>query len=157
MSKLGRMGVATLLLALAACGSKGEIDGASARATSTSSSTTSSTSLKPASFVVKATIKAAYPKPMRHIVRVERPDGKQVFERSLDASLTTSEDLMPGDYRVLSYQRECNVDTCGPTSPDTDFGQPVDLCGSYFSVTAAKPTIASVEITPDDGCTVTLG
>lgn len=158
MAKLSHIAASSVLILLVACGDRdgnGASDAGRKQDTSTSISTTTTTSATPDNFFVTATIKGTYPKSTRHIIRVERSTGKQVFERSLDSSLKTAEALAPGDYRVLSYQRPCREAICAPGDPDTAFGEPVDLCGAQFSIVADKSATATVEIVPGEGCTVT--
>lgn len=83
-----------------------------------------------------------------HVVRVERPDGEQVVERTLPDSQRASLALEPGRYRLLSYQRPCSDAGCATP------GEPADICGRYFTIAEDKDATARIEVTPDEGCAI---
>lgn len=84
----------------------------------------------------------------RHVVRVERPDGERVVERTLPESKKASLELEPGRYRLLSYQRPCDESGC------SDPGEPTDICGRYFTVKDETPATARIDVTPEEGCSI---
>lgn len=97
---------------------------------------------------VELSVVGAYEDSAVHVVRVERPDGERVVERTLPDSKETSVDLDPGRYRLLSYQRPCDASGC------SEPGEPVDICGRYFTIEDGTPATARIEVTPDEGCSI---
>lgn len=97
---------------------------------------------------VEVSLTSEYPDGAVHVVRVERPDGKQVVERTLPESKRASFELEPGRYRLLAYQRPCAARSCGEP------GDPVDICGRYFAIGEDAPATARIEVTPEEGCSI---
>lgn len=97
---------------------------------------------------VEVSLTGEYPDGAVHVVRVERPDGEQVVERTLPEAKQASLDLKPGRYRLLAYQRPCDAPGCA------DPGDPVDICGRYFTIEEGKPATARIEVTPEEGCSI---
>lgn len=154
MARTYRLAVVAALL-LAACG--GDDDEANRPPTERTTSSTSAPAPRTASFEASLVVEGSFPNGAVHTVRVEdADDGKQMFERTLAASGTTSEDLAPGDYRVLAFYRQCRTAGCGPKTPVAELGEPEGICGSVFTVEADKPTRAAITVVPDEACTVVL-
>lgn len=98
---------------------------------------------------VEVSLTSEYPDGAVHVVRVERPDGEQVVERTLPEAKRASLKLKPGRYRLLAYQRPCPA-AAGCAEP----GDPVDICGRYFTIEEDKPATARIEVTPEEGCSI---
>lgn len=145
---------AGLLVLLAGCGDGGET--APSGATATTDRPTSTTSAASSGLELQLTLAGSYERPVKHVVRVEHSTGKQVFERTLGPDLRLSESLEPGEYRMLSFQRMCRSASCGTSPAPDELGEPLDLCGTQFTVAPATPVKASVKLTANEGCEFTL-
>ena len=100
------------------------------------------------SLAIELSVSGSYEDGAVHVVRVERPDGEQVVERTLPSSRRASLDVEPGRYRLLSYQRPCPDAGCDKP------GEPVDICGRYFTIAKDDDATAHIEVTPEEGCSI---
>jgi hypothetical protein len=91
-------------------------------------------------------------------VRVEDLSGKQLVEgrlgdeRQLDEVTLVSTitlNLDPGTYRLLSYQRPCELN-CGGGYLDP----PTDRCSQRITVEPGSPLAVTVSVAPAEGCTI---
>jgi hypothetical protein len=91
-------------------------------------------------------------------VRVEDLSGKKLVERRLgdqrsidEVTLvsTTTLNLDPGTYRLLSFQRPCEA-ICGGDSLDP----PTDRCSQRITVEPGSPLAVTVSVAPAEGCTI---
>lgn len=139
---------------LAACGNDGSPAGPDSEGRASSTSLRASAGPR-SSLEVEVILTGRYERGAVHVVRVERPDGQRVFERTLGSDRRLTEALAPGDYRMLSFQRECKT-TCGAKPKPEALGGPTDICGSYFAVKPAAITRAVVKLAAGEGCQVTI-
>lgn len=116
------------------------------KSTSTSPTTTPSLS-------VQMRLDGTYSRVTVHFIRVERPDGASVLERKLSPERGFATSLEPGEYRLLSFQRQCKAE-CGDEPEPSELGEPIDLCGTYFSIPATGTTTLTVKLVPDVGCEI---
>jgi len=79
-------------------------------------------------------------------VRVER-DGQLVRQvRLVKPSATIS--LVPGSYRLVSFQRPCEPSCSGSLDP------PTDRCSEAFDAAPGELVEATVRLSPGQGCTI---
>lgn len=140
------------LLALTACAGSGDEERDAVTTTTAEATTTvaGAQRVPTSELTVTLELTGTYERDVVHFIRVENPDGTQVFERSLDADRRLTERLERRDFRLLSFQRVCRA-ACGSSPTPAELGEPTDLCGVQLPVT--KPvTNVLVKVTAHDGC-----
>src|SRR5262245_24041114 len=93
-------------------------------------------------------------------VRIENLDGDELIERrftqeprkigKLRFLSTMTLRLDPGSYRLVSFQRPCDVN-CSVLDPATD------RCSREIVASRDRPVRARITVRPGAGCTVTIG
>lgn len=81
--------------------------------------------------------------------------GEMVIEEVFtgDAPAVLDRELAPGSYRLVSYQRPCEA-----SCPDLGGGldPPTDRCESVFDAAADTTTVATITVSPGQGCAIRL-
>jgi hypothetical protein len=85
-------------------------------------------------------------------IRVSRANGATVARRRLD--LTRKQPfvfvaLVPGRYRLQSWQRYCNGNC-------SRLGPPTDRCGRWFRIHSAQTLRATITVTYGSGCRIAI-
>ncbi len=81
-------------------------------------------------------------------VRVER-EGRLVRQVRL-VKPTATISLVPGSYRLVSFQRPCDPSCAGDLDP------PTDRCSEAFDAASGELVEATVRLSPGKGCTIAL-
>lgn len=80
-------------------------------------------------------------------VRIQSRAGRTLAEKTFRTSSELRFALMPGTYRLVSFQRPCDGN-CGYLDP------PTDRCGRLLRVHAHVTVSAQVLVSPGSGCTI---
>jgi hypothetical protein len=82
-------------------------------------------------------------------VRIQNRPGRTLVQKTFRAAKELRFALMPGSYRLVSFQRPCDGN-CGYLDP------PTDRCARAFRVRAKDTVAARILVSPGSGCTVQL-
>ncbi|MGH3645663.1 MAG: hypothetical protein ACRDTM_00555 [Micromonosporaceae bacterium] len=86
-------------------------------------------------------------------VRIESMAAKPLVEKGFSGtSIALNQQLEPGEYRVISWWRQCR-NVC-PTSGEKGLGPLEQVCGAVVNLPAGAHVTATVTIKEDGGCTV---
>lgn len=86
-------------------------------------------------------------------LRVEDSTGKNVLERSFRSTPAQLADYLPtGDYRLITWVRNC-PGPCG-NDPEQKLGDPTQVCGTKFTVTAGAVATLRVQAPQGEDCTI---
>lgn len=82
-------------------------------------------------------------------IRVKRPSGRVVLTRRLPASERRTLPLLPGRYRLVSWQRLCDAN-CGTLDP------PSDRCARSLLIRSGERLQATIRVNYAVGCVIRL-
>lgn len=82
-------------------------------------------------------------------VRIQNRAGRTLVQKTFRNAKELRFALMPGKYRLVSFQRPCDGN-CSYLDP------PTDRCARAFRVQAKEAVAARILVSPGSGCTVEL-
>jgi hypothetical protein len=82
-------------------------------------------------------------------VRIETRAGRPLAQKTFRNAPELRFALMPGVYRLVSFQRPCDGN-CGNLDP------PTDRCARLFRVRTPESVSARVRVSPGSGCNIEL-
>ena len=86
-------------------------------------------------------------------VRVENDEGKNLAEAAFpNGPISFSQDFPPGNYRLISWHRQCNG-SC-PATGEAGLGPLQEACGAKVAFVAGTRLSATVVIEDDGACSV---
>jgi hypothetical protein len=83
-------------------------------------------------------------------IQIENRAGRRIAQKTFRDAKELRFALMPGRYRMVSFQRPCDGN-CGYLDP------PTDRCSKFLWIRARTKVTATVLVSPGNGCRIRFG